>query len=393
MLLENYLKTFFFCAETLFTPNFLKSVQQVQQQQQLQEVNNNNISNQNNQQVVEEEVRMEAMTQLDASLVAYLTGGEQQLNAAPQCADMEMEPQLLTLKKMEQLCSSNSSSSVASACSYPEAAPAHQNQANINEKIITDPQDTLHGMFCRMSGIKLHLEALTLQAAGTKRMELLQNDIRPFFTVECQLSHELIKSVPRYDMYHIMQFESEKFQSLTQCTRFGQEAIRSVKLELNNENDVINNNVNGEGIGIVGADQEAQLDFGRIYFTVWWREPGTCLNEMLGTGVLALEELYAASVLEQCKRIVIQRRNEHLANLYLKLSVQVGDAKIDERCQKSLLKENVAATAAAAAASDADVVVNNVENGLPTVTGEYVAAAVHASSITGRMRVEDNKIQ
>lgn len=313
---------------------------------------------------------MEAMQKLDAKLVDYLTGD--QFKSTQTCVE-NVEPKPLTLKKMEQLCSSNSSSS---SQQHFEA-----NNAGVAASL-AGSGETLYDLFSRMSGIKLQLEALTLQPDGTKRMELLQNDIRPFFTVECQLSHELIKSMPRYDMFHIMQFESEKFQSLTQCTRFGQEAVRAVKLEGNN-NDMLNNNVNGA---------EAKPNFGRIHFTVWWREPGTCLNEMLGMGVLALEELYAASVLEQCKRIVIQRRKEHLANLYLKVSVQVNAAAdshheiataiAQKQQQESLNMGNEGNT---------DSATNG--NGTPTVTGEYVVAAVHNSSMTGRMRVEDTKIQ
>ncbi|XP_030381782.1 uncharacterized protein LOC115629448 isoform X2 [Scaptodrosophila lebanonensis] len=159
-------------------------------------------------------------------------------------------------------------------------------------------------LFKTVNSIQLDMEALTLQAEGTKRMELQQSEVRPIFTVECQLSHDLIKQVERYDMFHIMQFESEKFQSLTQCTRFGQMAQRDVHLPQSEDGEIS----------------------GHIDFTVWWREPGTCLNEMLGMGRLHLVELYKASLLEQCKCIVIQRRGVHLASLYLKISLR-SDAK------------------------------------------------------------------
>jgi len=158
-------------------------------------------------------------------------------------------------------------------------------------------------LFKQVNALQLHLEALTLQAEGTKRMELLQSEVRPIFTVECQLSDELINSVPRAPMFHIMQFESEKFQSLTQCTRFGQTQQREVNLPK------------------LDMDQEGS-EMGSIHFTIWWREPGTCLNEMLGMGCLPLNELYQASLLEQCKCIAIQRRDVHLASLYLKISLR-----------------------------------------------------------------------
>jgi len=160
-------------------------------------------------------------------------------------------------------------------------------------------------LFSHVNALQLHLEALTLQAEGTKRMELLQSEVRPIFTVECQLSEELINAVPRAPMFHIMQFESEKFQSLTQCTRFGQTQQREVHL----------------------PKQDMDQEMGNIHFTIWWREPGTCLNEMLGMGCLPLAELYQASLLEQCKCIAIQRRDVHLASLYLKISLR-ADQKL-----------------------------------------------------------------
>jgi len=103
-----------------------------------------------------------------------------------------------------------------------------------SEQIAQDSEDELvitPELFRSCNALQLHLEALTLQPEGTQRMELVQNEVRPIFTVECQLSGDLIRKVPRYPMFHIMQFESEKFQSLTQCTRFGQTAQRQVDME------------------------------------------------------------------------------------------------------------------------------------------------------------------
>uniref|UniRef100_A0A1I8MHG9 Uncharacterized protein n=2 Tax=Musca domestica TaxID=7370 RepID=A0A1I8MHG9_MUSDO len=217
---------------------------------------------------------VEAMKKLDAKLVAYLAG--------------ETE---ITSK-------------------IPEEVVHDINLNDSDEQNITTRLDDLSpatklNIFKTIHGIKLEMEALTLQPEGTKSMNLMASEIRPIFTVECQFSNELIKKVPRSDMFHIIQFESEKFQSLTQCTRFGQKDERAVKLDLD-EN----------------GNELSEINLGRIYFTVWWREPGTCLNEMLGMGTLELSDLYNASLLEQCKRIEIQRRGRHLACLYFKITLQ-----------------------------------------------------------------------
>uniref|UniRef100_A0A6P4E526 Uncharacterized protein LOC108038141 isoform X1 n=3 Tax=Drosophila rhopaloa TaxID=1041015 RepID=A0A6P4E526_DRORH len=174
-----------------------------------------------------------------------------------------------------------------------------------SEQIAQDSEDELvitPEIFRSCNALQLHLEALTLQPEGTQRMELVQNEVRPIFTVECQLSGDLVRKVPRYPMFHIMQFESEKFQSLTQCTRFGQTAQRQVDMEDKSLED---------------QDQSA----GHVDITVWWREPGTCLNEMLGMGRLELRELYRASLLEQCKCVAIKRRDVHLGSVYVKVSL------------------------------------------------------------------------
>ncbi|EDW34678.1 GL12797 [Drosophila persimilis] len=157
-------------------------------------------------------------------------------------------------------------------------------------------------IFQRCNALQLHLEAVTLQPEGTQRMELLQSEVRPIFTVECQLSEDLIKSVARYPMFHVMQFESEKFQSLTQCTRFGQTQTREVQLAWNDNEDM-----------------------GHVDLTIWWREPGTCLNEMLGMGRLHLRELYEASLLEQCKCVAVKRRDVHLGSIYVKISLRFDE--------------------------------------------------------------------
>ncbi|KAM8707804.1 hypothetical protein ACLKA7_014866 [Drosophila subpalustris] len=215
---------------------------------------------------------MEAMKKLDADLVAlFATAGE---------------PAMEQLKKQQQ-----------HQQLWPEQELSEQELALAANGEIDQATPEL---FKLVNALQLHLEALTLQAEGTKRMELLQSEVRPIFTVECQLSEELINAVPRASMFHIMQFESEKFQSLTQCTRFGQTQQREVRLPK------------------LDLDQE----MGSIHFTIWWREPGTCLNEMLGMGRLNLAELYQASLLEQCKCIAIQRRDVHLASLYLKISLR-----------------------------------------------------------------------
>ncbi|XP_064541018.1 uncharacterized protein LOC135430328 isoform X2 [Drosophila montana] len=217
---------------------------------------------------------MEAMKKLDADLVAlFATAAE---------PNMEQLKKQQHLNKVEQL--------------WPEQElPEQELTAGTGPQEQATPE-----LFKQVNALQLHLEALTLQAEGTKRMELLQSEVRPIFTVECQLSDELISSVPRGPMFHIMQFESEKFQSLTQCTRFGQTQQRQVQLP--------------------SGDNDKEM--GSIHFTIWWREPGTCLNEMLGMGRLPLVELYQASLLEQCKCIAIQRRDLHLASLYLKISLR-----------------------------------------------------------------------
>ncbi|XP_036672228.2 uncharacterized protein [Drosophila suzukii] len=212
---------------------------------------------------------MEAIKKLDADLVALFA------TAA------SAEP--LKMKQQQQVLWSESDSEQIA-------------QDSENELVIT-PE-----LFRSCNALQLHLEALTLQPEGTQRMELVQNEVRPIFTVECQLSGDLIRKVPRYPMFHIMQFESEKFQSLTQCTRFGQTAQRQVDMEDKSLED---------------EDQSA----GHVEITVWWREPGTCLNEMLGMGRLELRELYKASLLEQCKCIAIRRRDVHLGSVYLKISL------------------------------------------------------------------------
>ncbi|KAH8410797.1 hypothetical protein KR222_009681 [Zaprionus bogoriensis] len=216
---------------------------------------------------------MEAMKKLDADLVALFA------TAA--------EPKMEQLKKQQQ----------QQLWGEQEAAAGQQ---QLELQLLQEPATP--ELFKQINLLQLHLEALTLQPEGTKRMELLQNEVRPIFTVECQLSDELIRDVPRVPMFHIMQFESEKFQSLTQCTRFGQTQQRQVHLSQ--------------------EQQELAENMGFVQFTIWWREPGTCLNELLGMGRLPLAELYRASLLEQCKCIAIQRRDQHLASLYLKISLR-----------------------------------------------------------------------
>lgn len=169
----------------------------------------------------------------------------------------------------------------------------------------------------RVNTLKMHLEALTLQPTGTKYMELLEEDIKPIFTVECQLPNELIRHVPRYDMFHVMQFESGHFQSLTQCTRFAQDEEREIHLRLKD--------MKAPAPKDAGSNVQkdfSKLAFGRLYLAVWWRQPGTCLNEMLGMAEFDLEELYTASLLEQCKCLPIKRRNTHMASLYFKIGFE-----------------------------------------------------------------------
>ncbi|XP_017135658.1 uncharacterized protein LOC108151520 isoform X1 [Drosophila miranda] len=211
---------------------------------------------------------MEAMKKLDADLVALF-------------ATAAAEP-LEQLKKQQKL--------------WPEQELQLQQSPADTELVIT-PE-----IFQRCNALQLHLEAVTLQPEGTQRMELLQSEVRPIFTVECQLSEDLIKSVARYPMFHVMQFESEKFQSLTQCTRFGQTQTREVQLAWNDNEDM-----------------------GHVDLTIWWREPGTCLNEMLGMGRLHLRELYEASLLEQCKCVAVKRRDVHLGSIYVKISLRFDE--------------------------------------------------------------------
>ncbi|XP_043071575.1 uncharacterized protein LOC6556539 isoform X1 [Drosophila grimshawi] len=226
---------------------------------------------------------MEAMKKLDADLVALFA-------TAVEPTSMDQLKKQQHLNKVEQLWTEQE---------LPEQVEEEELPA---AECMARPQDqATPELFKQVNALQLHLEALTLQAEGTKLMELLQTEVRPIFTVECQLSKELIKSVPRAPMFHLMQFESEKFQSLTQCTRFGQTQQRQVQ---------------------VSEMLESGNEMGSINFTIWWREPGTCLNEMLGMGCLPLAELYQASLLEQCKCIAVQRRDLHLASLYLKISLR-----------------------------------------------------------------------
>ncbi|SPP76836.1 uncharacterized protein LOC117580004 isoform X1 [Drosophila guanche] len=227
---------------------------------------------------------MEAMKKLDAGLVALF-------------ATAAAEP-LEQLKKQQAL--------------WPEPELQLQQSTAETELVIT-PE-----IFQRCNALQLHLEAVTLQPEGTHRMELLQSEVRPIFTVECQLSEDLIKSVARYPMFHVMQFESEKFQSLTQCTRFGQTQTREVQL--------------------AWKDNE---DMGYVDLTIWWREPGTCLNEMLGMGRLHLRELYEASLLEQCKCVAVKRRDVHLGSIYVKISLRFDE----QLAARSLANKNISNTA------------------------------------------------
>lgn len=228
------------------------------------------------------------MKKIDAKLVAYLAG-----------EDMKPKEEKLVLDRLK--------------CTSPISQL-------VGEMVQERFREQQMKIYQRVNSLKMHLEALTLQPAGTKFMELLEEDIKPIFTVECQLSHELIKNISRYDMFHIMQFESGQFQSLTQCTRFAQDAQRDIHLEPKYVVDENTKHENGNGNGYEKED-EAMLNFGKLSFIVWWRQPGTCLNEMLGMAVFDLEELYQASLLEQCKCLAIKRRNIHMANLYFKISM------------------------------------------------------------------------
>lgn len=260
---------------------------------------------------------MEAMKKLDADLVA--------LFAATAAAEPKMEK-----LKQQQLWRAEEELPGGGAVSDGEAEQQHQLELQLQEAAeqqLEEKQQVEQAtpeLFKQVNQLQLHLEALTLQPEGTKRMELLQSEVRPIFTVECQLSDELIRTVPRAPMFHIMQFESEKFQSLTQCTRFGQTQQRQVHMSQ-------------EAQQLDQQQQEKELGF--IQFTIWWREPGTCLNELLGMGRLPLVELYRASLLEQCKCIVIQRRDLHLASLYLKISLR-SDQQLTLPKQLSVEKNN-----------------------------------------------------
>ncbi|KAH8234880.1 hypothetical protein KR032_004934 [Drosophila birchii] len=211
---------------------------------------------------------MEAMKKLDADLVALFATAASTDPLTKKQPKQQQQQQVIL---------------------WPESE-AEQIAEDSEEELVITPE-----IFRSCNALQLDLEALTLQPEGTERMELVQNEVRPIFTVECQLSGDLIRKVPRYPMFHIMQFESEKFQSLTQCTRFGQSAQRQVELK------------------------DWDLTTGHVDVTVWWREPGTCLNEMLGMGRLELRELYKASLLEQCKCIAIKRRDVHLGSVYAKI--------------------------------------------------------------------------
>ncbi|XP_022212702.2 C2 domain-containing protein 3 isoform X2 [Drosophila obscura] len=223
---------------------------------------------------------MEAMKKLDADLVALF-------------ATAAAEP-LEQLKKQQKL------------WSEPELQLP---QTPADTELIITPE-----IFQRCNALQLHLEAVTLQPEGTHRMELLQSEVRPIFTVECQLSEDLIKSVARYPMFHVMQFESEKFQSLTQCTRFGQTQTREVQLAWKDNGDM-----------------------GHVDLTIWWREPGTCLNEMLGMGRLHLRELYEALLLEQCKCVAVKRRDVHLGSIYVKISLRFDE----QLAARSMANKNI----------------------------------------------------
>lgn len=234
---------------------------------------------------------VEAMMKIDAKLVAYLAGEEIK-------AKEEEEQQALALDRLQ--CSS----------------PMNQLVGEMIEERFREQQWRIYQC---LNTLKMHLEALTLQPAGTKYMELLEEDIKPIFTVECQLPNELIRHVPRYEMFHVMQFESGHFQSLTQCTRFAQDEEREIHLRpkeveaARSDADADAGDNDDNKLGQLG------LAFGKLSFAVWWRQPGTCLNEMLGMADFDVEELYKASLLQQCKCLAVKRRNIHMANLYFKI--------------------------------------------------------------------------
>ena len=285
---------------------------------------------------------VEAMKKLDAKLVAYLAGETEISTKLSHCEEENVVN--LNLENNTHHISHN----------LEDLLPA-----------------TKFNIFKTISGIKLDMEALTLQPEGTKCMNLLENEIDPIFTVECQLSNELIKLVPRKDMFHIMQFESEKFHSLTQCTRFGQQAERAVKLDIQEEFSDENAN-------------ETVFDFGRIHFTVWWREPGTCLNEMLGMGVLDLNDLYNASLLEQCKRIEIQRRGKDLACLYFKITLQRDGMKSSSQMKREMfLTKQISSDSDSEKTSTADKNKSNIGQQQTAQCGMQMNTATSSSSISG----------
>lgn len=255
---------------------------------------------------------MEAMKKLDADLVALFA------------ATAAAEPKMEKLKQQQLWRDGEEQLELSGAAADELSVGEEQQQLELQlqkEQQQEEEQATTPELFKLVNLLQLHLEALTLQPEGTKRMELLQSEVRPIFTVECQLSDELIRSVPRAPMFHIMQFESEKFQSLTQCTRFGQTQQRQVHMSQ-------------------AAQEKEQENMGFIQFTIWWREPGTCLNELLGMGRLPLAELYRASLLEQCKCITIQRRDLHLASLYLKISLRSDQQLMFNRPQLPVANSN-----------------------------------------------------
>lgn len=295
----------------------------------------------------------EAMKKLDAKLVAYLAGEEQHALGSAAGKHLAVEDVVVVddvvavAAAVDDLADEDDNLEPnrlddEPANVFQQLNSKLQQQQEHNAAVAADYQQQQLQLFTAIESIGIQMEALTLEPEGTRRMELLQNDLRPIFTIECQLSQELIKLVPRSDMFHLMQFESEKFHSLTQCTRFGQAAERKVKLS---EAEVFASDANNDAYNEfkqrlqkqqnAGAAEYESNDtakpkmpnLGRIHFLVWWREPGTCLNEMLGSGVLELNEFYNANLLEQCKRIKIERRNTHLANIYLKINLQVPQHK------------------------------------------------------------------
>lgn len=242
---------------------------------------------------------VDAMMKIDAKLVAYLAGEE-----------MIPKEEAIALERLQ--CTS----------------PANQ---LVEEMMQERFREQRLKIYQRVNMLKMHLEALTLQPAGTKYMELLEEDIKPIFTVECQLSRELIRHVPRYEMFHVMQFESGHFQSLTQCTRFAQDEQREIHL-LPKQTKEASDEKAPDG------KAEMELEFGKLSFVVWWRQPGTCLNEMLGLAEFDLEELYQASLLEQCKCLEVKRRNVHMASLYFKVGLQLrSNSNGEENMQKEEL--------------------------------------------------------